>query len=350
MNKLGFFSITFFSILAMAMVLKARNSQENIKSPSAAQCENVRFVRGPVTIYIHGTRVNSIIPIGVSRQAMELEDRIHGGPPGLHPITEIDEKFYVRTIGTILNSVDSKQYPLENFYSFVWSGKLDPRHRYEAAHLLYDQIVERIVIPYQKEYGTPPQITIMSHSHGGNIALQLAHAGQKKPNAFTVDQLILLACPVQKETSKYITDPIFKHAFNIHSHDDMIQILDMQKFHPIQPAFQQAWSDKTFAPITCAFWKCVECPLFSERHFLNNPKLKQVRMKWDGKPLWSKQDTDLFGPLVSKVHKTTRFIARSNRGLLHIEFIIPTFFHNLPRIMHETKKDCCTEKDIILKI
>jgi len=348
MNKLGFFSITFFSLLAGVTMLKARTSHESIKSALETKNGESRFVQGPVTIYLHGTHLNAIIPIGgISRHAKALEERIHGGPKGLHPVIDIDEKYYVRTIGMILNSVDPKEYPLENFYSFVWSGQLDARKRHKEAHALYSQIMDRIVKPYEKAYGVPPIIRIITHSHGGNVALQLARVGHKKSHGFTVDQLILLACPVQKETSKYISDPMFKQVFNIHSHDDMIQILYMQKFHPLHPALVQAWNEKTMDPIKCAFWECVDRPFFSERHFVGNPNLRQVRVEWNGKPHWNPEDTDLFG--IATMHKITRPIDRSNRGLMHIEFIIPTFFHNLPKIIDAANKEN-TQDDIVFKM
>ena len=62
-----------------------------------------------------------------------------------------------------------------------------------------------------------PIFKLITHSHGGNVALYLAPIAEEDPlNAVTIEELILLACPVQVETSPYVNElslPEFFAAF-----------------------------------------------------------------------------------------------------------------------------------------
>lgn len=157
------------------------------------------------------------------------------------------------------------------FYAFGWSGLLSRQRRRQESLRLYNAIsqeVERL-----KSLGYTTKIKILAHSHGGNVALNLAginharHAlqqnlpeptqieerflaqqffrslkshdevknlpGQKKLDykpdtpALHIDELYLLGTPIQPETDHYVTDKnSFGIVYNFYSDDDMIQRLD----------------------------------------------------------------------------------------------------------------------------
>lgn len=148
-------------------------------------------------------------------------------------------------------------FPLETFYFFGWTGKLDEDERIRASRCLLKNI-QHMVKQYRETYGVDPKITIISHSHGGNIALHLpsvVEGHQEKP---IIDTLVLLACPVQRKTMPHIYDPMFKKIYALYSSLDMIQILAPQ--HPY------------YKP-------------FSSKQFPKSEKMVQARIKINGHAL-----------------------------------------------------------------
>jgi hypothetical protein len=121
------------------------------------------------------------------------------------------------------------KYEKFSFYNFGWDGKLDKKNRKDSARLLYNELAQELtkqslrdgIAPYQRE------IMICAHSHGGNVALNLASIHDTKKQQIHIDRLVLLGTPVQSETEKYINAPIFEKIYNIYSKGDTIQILDM---------------------------------------------------------------------------------------------------------------------------
>jgi pimeloyl-ACP methyl ester carboxylesterase len=149
---------------------------------------------------------------------------------------------------------DSEQFQAKNFYMFSWSGKLCFEERETAAKQLHDDI-ESLLQSYRKT-GIDPYIRIIGHSHGGNVALNLAH----HKNSFQIDELILLACPVQEKTKSLIKEPLFKSIYAFYSALDIIQILDPQGIY----------KHKNRADT-----------LFSNRQFAHQPNLAQMKVKID---------------------------------------------------------------------
>ncbi len=118
-------------------------------------------------------------------------------------------------------------YPTFNkkitFYNFGWNGMLSRGERQKAAADLYNQIVAKF---YNKK-NKNPQITIIAHSHGGNVALNLAQQEEIQKNKVKIKHLILLGTPIQKETEKLVSHEIFETVYNIFSTGDKIQIMDI---------------------------------------------------------------------------------------------------------------------------
>ena len=89
--------------------------------------------------------------------------------------------------------------------------------RAQAAQELYASI---------QDFAGP--ITIIGHSHGGNVALELALCAEKNPQQLIIERLILLACPIQSATVEFAQSPLFKKVFSLYALEDMLQILDPQ--------------------------------------------------------------------------------------------------------------------------
>jgi hypothetical protein len=223
----------------------------------------------PITVWIHGTRF--------IRRPLFYE--FFNGTPSIRLATELDPDSNIYENVHTLNSVAPDLFPLETFYAFGWSGKLSMSIRRQAACHLYEEL-QRIVKEYKAKYQQDPTIRLITHSHGGTVALNLARIEREPTDEpFTIDELILLGCPVQRATKKFIENDIFKHTCALYSGLDMVQILAPQ--------------------ITYTFYKTKKghirsrfhWPPFSHRQFQNHPKLAQVKVKINGRALFHSEFT-----------------------------------------------------------
>ena len=149
-----------------------------------------------------------------------------------------------------------EEFPLTSFYFFGWSGKLDFKARKQEAVRLYDEL--------KKLDGA---ITIIAHSHGGNVALHLAEVAQARNDTdFQIDRLILLATPVQEATAGFTAWPLFKKVIACYSATDATQILDPQGCY--SSAYKNRKGDK-------------KSPLFSRRTFEPIAGVRQARILLD---------------------------------------------------------------------
>lgn len=228
----------------------------------------------PITIWIHGSR---LFPRTVYKS-------FFNNRPQLKLARDLEAGYSLRQIADTFIARDPQQFSYETFYLLGWSGKLSFTAREETAHELYKQL-KKIYVEYKARYHADPFIRIITHSHGGNVALNLVREKLKYDPHSTlhIAQLILLACPVQVKTQKYLHDPMFEKVYALCSALDLIQILDPQGLYP---------SSKN-------------TPLFSQRCFPNNKKLAQVK------------------------------IQINNRAITHAEFVTPKFLYYLPNIIQE---------------
>lgn len=229
-----------------------------------------------VTIWVHGTML--IKPI----------KKFHAAPPGLQPIEALPSSYHLKKTVTTLCQKDPEHFDFKHFYAFGWSGKLSPTEREHAANNLYQEI-QNIRADYKKNHGHYPRLRIITHSHGGNVTLNLAKICGHH-DALCVDELILLACPVQNATKNLITAPCFKKIYAVYSDFDLMQVLDPQGIHPKTEKADR--KDKTF---------------FSQRHFPDQDNLIQVRIKLKG------------------------------RSPFHAEFVMSHFIEKLPSILSEAE-------------
>jgi hypothetical protein len=243
-----------------------------------------------ITIWIHGTQLSvktlktlyRVIAKPVQALGIKNLPNVHV-EHGLHHVQNINNNNYIRKRLYTLSIASPCLYQFDHSYIFGWSGKLSFKERKKEAGILYNDLY-MLIKSYKEKYDKQPYIRIITHSHGGNVALNLANEYIKDPHpSMAIDELILLACPVQKETAAYAASPLFKKIYSLYSHGDIIQILDPQGLHNKGKRF----------------------PLFSHRRFDYNPKIRQVFLTFNGRPM------------------------------LHISFILSHFIKNLPAIIQE---------------
>lgn len=184
---------------------------------SASQFISNNSIEPPaVTIWIHGTLM-FYTPI---------YHHVFGNKSCLMPINALPENHHFRVLAETIAKHDSEHFPIEEFYVFGWSGKLNNKERENAARKLYQEIIT-LREEYQKKYGCAPTIRIIAHSHGGNVALNMAKV-QTGHSPTLIKSLILLACPVQEKTMHLIRTPMFNRVYSLYSSFDIIQILAPQ--------------------------------------------------------------------------------------------------------------------------
>ncbi len=208
-----------------------------------------------ITVWIHGTRLFKLL-------AHPIDEYVHAAPPtGLHRATSLSHKHRLLAVAKSLATVAPDQFPLEHFYVFGWSGDLSFDQREAAAKKLYEEL-KTLVTHYRAKYDITPRIRLITHSHGGNVALNLAKF-QDPADGITIAQAILLASPVQKETCGYLCDPFFEKVYALYSTMDNLQVMDPQGMY------------KTTHNNT----RHLE---FSERRFAPHAKLRQAKIKVNG--------------------------------------------------------------------
>ncbi len=231
-------------------------------------CTEAEHERSPfITVWVHGTRLT---PRVVMR-------RFFHTPCGLVKAADFNSDCHIYSVARALAEADPVHYPFDHLYIFGWSGELDFRARRKAARDLRNHINR--LVQEQRAVGLEPRVRIITHSHGGNVALNMAAIEDK--HDFVVDELILLACPVQCATAPYIQSKIFRNIFALYSSFDFIQIIDPQGIYK----------------------HTGHRPLFSERRFPARGNVMQAKVKLNG------------------------------RALMHVDFIRLGFVSLLPRIV-----------------
>lgn len=203
---------------------------------------------------------------------------------GLYSLEQLQDDGNLRylNITRTLWKTNQELYNHDAVYVYGWSGKVSHRERMAESRKLANEIAKLVADDPNVH------ITLLTHSHGGNVALGMACIDEQLP--FTIDRLILLACPVLEATCHAVKKPLFCSIYAFHSHADLTQVADMQYFH------DDAVKKK---------------PLFAQRHFPDDCRecVKEVR------------------------------IARGRRDIGHLEFITHWFFKQVMNIVHELETD-----------
>jgi hypothetical protein len=248
-----------------------------IKQSQTANPQKMTVLQPRITIWVHGTN-------------MSFGKLFNKCPLGLNAVSAFPEKSHIKKMAKILSDKDSQRFQFDKFYSFGWSGKLSAREREAQGKVLLQECV-KLRDNLEKELGTKPQVCIITHSHGGGLTLNLPKAKDEKLKDFVIDELVLLACPVQKITSSQLKDPIFKKVYHFYSQIDLLQIADPQGVSKHAKEYKKQTHESV--------------PLFSERRFAPQDNLAQG------------------------------YIRYKSRALTHLDFILPRIMRNLPAMLAE---------------
>ncbi len=177
-----------------------------------------------VTIYVHGTTT----ALGLKFLSKFYTD-VSFGEQGLHHISKMVPDALLKKDIELLQELDPNRFCVDHFYTFGWSGKLQDKAREADGKKLYDDI-KILLKQYKRTYGFYPAVRLLTFSHGGNVALHMV-----KHLPFFTDQeidveLVLVAVPVQKTTSKLIEHPCITKSYVISSTRDLIQLVDVYTY------------------------------------------------------------------------------------------------------------------------
>lgn len=229
-----------------------------------------------ITVWVHGTR---IFPNDLFKETFKET-------PSIKHYLDLDPSTKLHTIASQLIAASPEAFFPDDYYVFGWSGELSFNVRRKTARLLFDEL-KRIQQEYNLAHGHTPKIRIICHSHGGNVALHMADCQTNGDVDIIVDELVLLACPVQMHTKHCIKSPIFKSIYALSSSLDFVQLIDPQGLY----------SPEGFG----------SCGLFSERFFQPSSRLTQATIK---------------------MHK---------RAITHHEFVQDKFLNTLTIILEELR-------------
>ena len=140
------------------------------------------------------------------------------GPDGLHAV---ESQYSAQIAAAMYQKLFSKPC---HCYTFGWNGKLSQRKRLMAANDLYKQLLKEKQDLKQK-YGKI-EVIVIGHSHGGNVALNLARVEDTQKQHLLIDKLVLLGTPIQSETAGYVNATCFKKIYNFYSKGDLVQTID----------------------------------------------------------------------------------------------------------------------------
>jgi len=114
-----------------------------------------------------------------------------------------------------------------HYYTYGWSGLLSQSSRYREAARFFSDLRKLI-----RTFPKTPKIRIVGYSHGGCVSLELAAVKRDLfPNAkLKIDEIVLLATPIQQKNEELISSPLFKRVYNLYSRHDRVQRIDI--FNP----------------------------------------------------------------------------------------------------------------------
>jgi hypothetical protein len=127
-----------------------------------------------------------------------------------------------------------------SYYTFGHLGVLSHRYRAAVAKELYQELVEKV--DEAKSVYEVVKVVLVTHSHGGTIAFNMATAENELKKGLKIDNLVLFGTPLQHETAPLACHPMFKRVMNCYSLGDTMQGSDI-----LTTASRQCY--KTFSSI-----------------------------------------------------------------------------------------------------
>lgn len=173
--------------------------------------------RAVVTIYVHGTlfcfrNIFAKIPAAANLTYV---------PDGLTLVSDLSAKALPHELALEFCKKDPKRFDFDNFYAFGWSGKLSFREREKVGKILAESLVS-LSDQYEQKNGIKPIMQVVTFSHGGNVALNMAPF--LPPNIKV--ELIIIGCPIQPDTEHFALYDCFSKIYTIFSFNDFIQVVD----------------------------------------------------------------------------------------------------------------------------
>jgi hypothetical protein len=257
-----------------------------------------------VTVFVHGT---DLIP----KTLIKPLERFVRHKPGMYSLETVSLTYKYAKYLKNLCKYNPETFPEKHAHIFCWSGKLSHKDRIDAAQKLHTEL-NKICLTYKKNYKTI-KLSLITHSHGGNVVLNLASIKEKRE--YVIDKLILMAIPVQEKTKDFVKDICFKETiiYSTYSTADMIQVLDPQGLEANRRKYRKIFSNtKEEEPST------KKTPLFSERTFCDK-HVNHIRVK-SGK-----------------------------RSIAHIEFLLPPFTKKLSLLLETAQKHNFSKKKLTFK-
>ena len=257
MKQFSFFlPILLFNTFTLLTFENTTPLQESLEEKIIEQIEQTLKTKKTepclVTIFVHGTLKPVQVSLSTINEIMhnKIENTLYSktleyirankylhrntptqglGLAYINPLNEVCQSGVqtIRNIFELAHIFYKTDYPHRRYYTFGWNGLLNMKERYVEAKRLYHELEKEVVL--LRSEGLEPHIHLIAYSHGGNVALNLAKIKQEnitKPH-FSVEQLVLLATPIQKETDYLVGDTsFFKKSYLFYSTEDHIQTSD----------------------------------------------------------------------------------------------------------------------------
>lgn len=140
---------------------------------------------------------------------------------GMHeitvPPTQACQHYAIHQIAYAFDKLLPHDKPYK-YHAFGWLGELTIDGRKSAAQKLYQEL-----IALKKPEDT---LTLIGHSHGGNVIAYLAQEEAMHKKGLVVEQAYILATPIQPETINLFADKMFQQVISLYSKKDTVQISD----------------------------------------------------------------------------------------------------------------------------
>lgn len=143
------------------------------------------------------------------------------------PVKPQAEPYAAYVFGRLYNRLGlmiDPHFPRTIHYTFGWNGMLSIKGRHQGARALANALIDEL--GRLRKSGIFPKLRIIGYSHGGNVALELGAIKHEMTLPFTVDELVLLATPIQESNTHWLTDALFKKIYLFYSTGDYVQATD----------------------------------------------------------------------------------------------------------------------------
>ena len=152
------------------------------------------------------------------------------GAEGLHEISSATlpqwhaAHHLIPAYDEVAGCIDAKA-DIQKYLIFGWSGFLNHGARRKAGFELYNSLAD-YCDQIRYTYGVDPELDLITHSHGGNVALWLAEAEKECKRNLKIDVLVMFGTPMQTEMACAIQSDVFRTMVMIYSRGDSVQQRD----------------------------------------------------------------------------------------------------------------------------